>query len=90
MADLNEEEKNVKCLKCSATFQPSNIVFSCPYCKKDSVHSGGTVVETSDVTTDTANENLEPEEGPSRKQVSSLEDVSKQNLDIFLSPSALH
>ncbi|XP_034272910.1 serine/threonine-protein kinase 33 [Pantherophis guttatus] len=80
MADLNKEEKNVKCLKCSATFQPSNIVFSCPYCKKDSVHSGGTVVETSDVTTDKANENLEPEEGPSRKQVSSLEDMSKADL----------
>ncbi|KAM3852931.1 serine/threonine-protein kinase 33 [Vipera latastei] len=80
MADLNKEEKNVKCLKCSATFQPSNIVFSCPYCKKDSLCSGGTVVETSDVTTDTANENLEPEEGPSRKQVSSLEDLSKPDL----------
>ncbi|XP_015667830.1 serine/threonine-protein kinase 33 isoform X1 [Protobothrops mucrosquamatus] len=77
MADLNKEEKNVKCLKCSATFQPSNIVFSCPYCKKDSLCSGG---QTSDVSTDITNENLEPEEGPSRKQVSSLEDLSKADL----------
>ncbi|ETE72463.1 hypothetical protein L345_01706, partial [Ophiophagus hannah] len=79
MADLNKEEKNVKCLKCSATFQPSNLVSSCPYCKKDSVCSGGTVVETSDVTTDKTNEILEPEEGPSRKQ-SSVEDMSKADL----------
>ncbi|XP_026523937.1 serine/threonine-protein kinase 33 [Notechis scutatus] len=79
MADLNKEEKNVKCLKCSATFQPSNLVSSCPYCKKDSVCSGGTVVETSAVTTDKTNEILEPEEGPSRKQ-SSVEDMSKTDL----------
>uniref|UniRef100_A0A8C5RE20 Serine/threonine-protein kinase 33 n=1 Tax=Laticauda laticaudata TaxID=8630 RepID=A0A8C5RE20_LATLA len=78
MADLNKEEKNVKCLKCSATFQPSNLV-SCPYCKKDSVCSGGIVVETSAVTTDKTNEILEPEEGPSRKQ-SSVEDMSKADL----------
>ncbi|KAM6462783.1 serine/threonine-protein kinase 33 isoform 3-T4 [Liasis olivaceus] len=80
MADLSKEEKNVKCIECSASFQPSNVVFFCPHCKKGPMCSGGAVIETTDASTDNTNENLEPEEGTSSKHMSSLEDMSKADL----------
>nr|XP_006133836.1 serine/threonine-protein kinase 33 isoform X3 [Pelodiscus sinensis] len=48
MTDLSQGKKTVKCTKCSASFQSSNVVFFCSNCNKGPVCSRGALLETSD------------------------------------------
>ncbi|XP_043372629.1 serine/threonine-protein kinase 33 isoform X2 [Dermochelys coriacea] len=48
MTDLSQGKKTIKCTKCSASFQPSGVVFFCPNCNKGPVCSGGALLETSE------------------------------------------
>ncbi|XP_043405292.1 serine/threonine-protein kinase 33 isoform X2 [Chelonia mydas] len=48
MTDLSQGKKTIKCIKCSASFQPSGVVFFCPNCNKGPVCSGGALLERSE------------------------------------------
>ncbi|XP_061466321.1 serine/threonine-protein kinase 33 isoform X2 [Rhineura floridana] len=80
MADLSQEKTTIKCIECSASFQPSNVVLFCPHCKNGSMCSGAPEVEVSDSPTASANECSEPEEGMSKKQTSPIGDMPKSEL----------
>ncbi|XP_048710277.1 serine/threonine-protein kinase 33 isoform X2 [Caretta caretta] len=48
MTDLSQGKKTIKCIKCSASFQPSGVVFFCPNCNKGPVCSGSALLEISE------------------------------------------
>ncbi|XP_019407757.1 PREDICTED: serine/threonine-protein kinase 33 isoform X2 [Crocodylus porosus] len=49
MAGLSQGKKTITCAKCSASFQPSSVVFFCPHCNKGPMCSGSAVLGTSDL-----------------------------------------
>ncbi|KAH0620909.1 hypothetical protein JD844_021804 [Phrynosoma platyrhinos] len=82
MVDLSQEKKTVKCTQCSTSFQSSNVVFFCPYCKMGLICSEEGVVERSDSLSASAlaKEHSESEEDMSKKQTSLVGDMSKSDL----------
>nr|XP_020645548.1 serine/threonine-protein kinase 33 isoform X1 [Pogona vitticeps]XP_020645549.1 serine/threonine-protein kinase 33 isoform X1 [Pogona vitticeps]XP_020645550.1 serine/threonine-protein kinase 33 isoform X1 [Pogona vitticeps]XP_020645551.1 serine/threonine-protein kinase 33 isoform X1 [Pogona vitticeps] len=82
MADLSQEKKTVKCTQCSASFEPSNLVFFCAHCEMGPTCSGEGSLETADSSPASAlvKKRSNSEEGIAKKQTSLVGDMSKSDL----------
>lgn len=61
MADLDQEEKTVKCIQCSGSVQPSNVVSFCLHCQNSSICCREVVSEALTVST-SVNKCSEPQD----------------------------
>uniref|UniRef100_A0A8D0CAB0 Serine/threonine-protein kinase 33 n=1 Tax=Salvator merianae TaxID=96440 RepID=A0A8D0CAB0_SALMN len=82
MADLSQEKTTIKCTECSALIQVNSVANFCPCRKESLICTEGYVVETSDSPSTSASVSIcsESEEGPSKKQTCSIEDMPKPDL----------
>ncbi|CAM5120757.1 unnamed protein product [Eretmochelys imbricata] len=76
MTDLSQGKKTIKCIKCSASFQPSGVVFFCPNCNKGPVCSGGALLERSEFSS--SHDDTLPHQ--SEEQISLVTEMPKSEL----------
>ncbi|TFK00088.1 CAP-Gly domain-containing linker protein 3 [Platysternon megacephalum] len=76
MTDLSQGKKTIKCTKCSASFQPSDVVFFCPNCNKGPMCSGGALLETSEFSS--SHDDTLPHQ--SEEQISLVTEMPKSEL----------